>query len=334
MRLLVKSQKPDMLCVQETKMLGIDRNMCSTLWEGDDFDWKAKDAEGRSGGLWILWRKDSFVLESVFQGSNYLGLVRFWGVDKLQVTIINVYASCDLRGKMRLWEELLAQMVDRGEGRSCILGDFNSIKSPHERKGVAGHDRNIEMEFFGDFIAEAKLIDLPFIGRKFTWYKADGSAMSRLDRFLISEEWLGSWNNLSQWGLKRGVSDHGAVVLKVKEINWGPKPFRMLKCWEEMEGYEEFVKAEWVKLGASGWKGYVLKEKLKGMKLKLKGWNKNHLGNLDTQISEAKEKLLFWDLKSESIDLTDEEIMQRRSVWEKFIVCLLKDAAFFGKNQG
>lgn len=43
-------------------------------------------------------------------------------------------------------------------------------------------------------------------------------------------------------GLKRGVSDHCAVVLKEKELNWGPKPFRMMKCWEDMSGYAEFVK--------------------------------------------------------------------------------------------
>lgn len=51
--------------------------------------------------------------------------------------------------------------------------------------------------------------------------------MSKLDRFLITEEWLNTWNNLSQWGLKRSVSDHCPVVLKVNEVDWGPKPFRM-----------------------------------------------------------------------------------------------------------
>lgn len=77
------------------------------------------------------------------------------------------------------------------------MGDFNSIKLPSERKGVDGNNRGEEMEAFGEFIQEAGLIDLPLIGRKFTWYKSDGSAMSRLDRFLISEKWLASWGSLS-----------------------------------------------------------------------------------------------------------------------------------------
>lgn len=67
-------------------------------------------------------------------------------------------------------------------------------------------------------------------------------ALSRLDRFLISKDWLNSWSNLSQWGLQRSVFDHCAVVLKEKEVNWGPKPFQMMRCWEDMEGYADFVK--------------------------------------------------------------------------------------------
>lgn len=157
----------------------------------------------------------------------------------MQVIIVNVYAPCDLRGKRLLCDELKLHM---GGDRWCILGDFNSIKSRGERKGVDGNSRSDEIQSFGDFVAEAELVDLPLIGRKYTWYNPDGSAMSRLDKFLVSEEWLSTWSNLSQWGLKRGVSDHCAVVLKEKELNWGPKPFRMMKCWEDMSGYAEFVK--------------------------------------------------------------------------------------------
>lgn len=38
------------------------------------------------------------------------------------------------------------------------------------------------------------------------------------------------------------VSDHCPVVLKEKEVNWGPKPIRLMRCWEEMEGYETLSK--------------------------------------------------------------------------------------------
>lgn len=37
------------------------------------------------------------------------------------------------------------------------------------------------------------LVDPPLIGRKFTWYRTDGSVMSRLDRFLSSDVWVQEW---------------------------------------------------------------------------------------------------------------------------------------------
>lgn len=86
----------------------------------------------------------------------------------------------------------------------------------------------------------------------------------------------------------------------------------MMKCWEGMAGYEEFVKKEWFELKVEGWKGYVLKEKLKGIKYKLKDWNKEHIGNLDTLISKAKEELSRLDLKGENGALAEEEVSQRR----------------------
>lgn len=174
------------------------------------------------------------------------------------------------------------------------------------------HDRGEEIELFSDFISGVGLIDLPLIGRKFTWYKPNGRAMSRLDRFLMTEDWLNTWSNLSQWGLKRCVSDHCAVVLKEKEADWGPKPFCVMRCWESMEGYEDFVKNEWCGIDVRGWKGFVLKEKLKIMKSKLRGWNKEHIGNLEAKIQENKEDLNTLDLKSELVGLSVEEVEKRR----------------------
>lgn len=52
-----------------------------------------------------------------------------------------------------------------GESRWCVMGDFNSIKSHGERKGVDGNNRAEEIEAFGEFIVEAGLIDFPLIRR-------------------------------------------------------------------------------------------------------------------------------------------------------------------------
>ncbi|MCI23579.1 cysteine-rich receptor-like protein kinase, partial [Trifolium medium] len=76
---------------------------------------------------------------------------------------------------------------------------------------------------FNQFIDESVLIDLPLSGRKFTWYKGDELSMSRLDRFLLSEEW------------------------------W---PSRMLKCWKDIPGYHLFMRDKWNALQLDGWGGF------------------------------------------------------------------------------
>jgi len=65
---------------------------------------------------------------------------------------------------------------------------------------------------------------IPLQGRSFTWYKGDGNSMSRIDRFLLSEEWCSRWLNCLQVAFMRGLSDHCLLVLSVDEQNWGPRP--------------------------------------------------------------------------------------------------------------
>jgi len=63
----------------------------------------------------------------------------------------------------------------------------------------------------------------------------------------------------------------------------------MLKCWENFTGYNSFVRDKWNFFQLEGWGGYVLKEKLKLIKLALKDWHQRHAKNLPSRISSLKE---------------------------------------------
>lgn len=73
-------------------------------------------------------------------------------------------------------------------------------------------------------------MDLPSIGRKFTWVGA-GNKRSRLDRFLVDESWVWKVSTLGQEGPNRTVSDHIPVVLSNEEIDWGPRTFKFISGW-------------------------------------------------------------------------------------------------------
>lgn len=87
-----------------------------------------------------------------------------------------------------MWEELKNLRANYLDSAWCVAGDFNSVRSTSERRGVSVQPASRDMEGFNEFICDMGLIDLPLVGRKFTWHRANGSCMSRLDKFLLSEE--------------------------------------------------------------------------------------------------------------------------------------------------
>lgn len=55
------------------------------------------------------------------------------------------------------------------------------------------------MREFQSFIEDMELADLPVLGKKFTWFGADGNSMSRIDRFLLSGGIIARWKTSAQW---------------------------------------------------------------------------------------------------------------------------------------
>jgi exonuclease III len=104
-----------------------------------------------------------------------------------------------------------------GGGKWCVARDFNSIMRREDRRGVndvSGSMVTSEMCQFGEFMEDLELVDLPLLGRRFTWYHPNGRSMSRIDRFLVSEDWLNDWGVCSLWVLPRDISDHCPLILK------------------------------------------------------------------------------------------------------------------------
>ena len=160
----------------------------------------------------------------------------------------------------------------------CLVGNFNAIRNSTERKGLGrdGTDRT-EMENFNAFIDRCQLFDIPSVGRKFTWYRSNGIAKSRLDRVLVSDSWLAVWLGSTQYIQSRLVSDHCAVVVKNRQVDWGAKPFRTFDVWAEVEGYKEVVRGAWEQRVTNGNNLENVKMKLKGLKYKLKWWREQVL---------------------------------------------------------
>jgi hypothetical protein len=95
-----------------------------------------------------------------------------------------------LSGKRKLWNDLLKFKLNNVQGDWCLGGDFNAVLKAWERKGNNSLFRQNERLEFCQFVDAMELIDVPVVGKKFSWYSADGTSMSRLDHFLLSEKFI------------------------------------------------------------------------------------------------------------------------------------------------
>jgi exonuclease III len=308
----------DFLALQETKMESIDDRLCFSLWGSEDCSWAFLPSEGSSGGILSMWRKSNSSLLFSFTGEGFVGVCVEWGVGRQSFILVNVYAKCDSASKRRLWEALPNIKDAYGDGKWCILGDFNSVCSGDERRGVNQEVvSSADMREFMGFLDGMELVDLPTIGRRFTWCHPSGRAMSRIDRVLVSEDWLEFWGLCSLWVLPRDVSDHCPLVLKRNGFDWGLKPFRFNNAWLDHKDFSKLVEEVWRGFNVTGWMGFVLKEKLKGLKTFLREWHKKEYGGGEDRIAVIMEDINELDVRGELVGLSDQEVSLRKVLFHE-----------------
>jgi hypothetical protein len=244
----VGSEKPDVLALQETKLEVVTESLIYGLWGNDDCDWSYVPAVGNSGGILSIWRKSLFLPVFSFSGCGFVGVCLEVIQDQCRCYVVNVYAKCNLNDKRRLWGEILNCKQGFGGGCWCVVGDFNSVRDNVERKGIrpgVSQSQSREVVEFDQFLEDLELVDMPLLGRRFTWFHPNGVSMSRLDRILLSEDWLIKWTNPSVWALARDVSDHCPLVIRYNSEDWGPKPFRFNNFWLQHKSFRDLVIQTW-----------------------------------------------------------------------------------------
>lgn len=127
-------------------------------------------------------------------------------------------------------------------------------------------DYNRKIRGFNAFIGKTELEDILLVGRKFTWYKPNGSIKSRIDRVLVSRKWLEKWSDRKQFVLSRSVSDHCTLVLKDTSVDWAPKLFRCLDIWQRDGRFKDFIRNKWNNYEVQCSRVFIFKENLKKLK--------------------------------------------------------------------
>jgi exonuclease III len=337
LRELVQVEKLDFLAIQESKMEAVPEIFVQRIWGSTDCDYVYLPAVGNSGGIISIWNKVKAKLVFTFMDVCFAGVCLDIVDEQRRCFIVNVYAKCNINAKHTLWENLLMSKAGFGEGLWCVLGDFNAVRDSHERIGVrSGVDsgRSSEMVAFDLFLASLELVDMPLCGRRFTWYHLNGVSMSRLDRILISPSWFEVWGNPNLWGLDRDVADHCPIVLRYDSENWGPKSFRFNNFWLSHKEFKEVVTKAWEDQHFEGWMGFILKERLKGLKGMIKDWHRVTYGVADEKKKHLTKAIMELDTKSETQGLVEEEVIEIKKLFEELWKILKSiDAMIFQRSR-
>ncbi|KAA3473212.1 LINE-1 reverse transcriptase isogeny [Gossypium australe] len=94
----------------------------------------------------------------------------------------------DRTKRKSFWEDLKFALPH--DSLLClIMGDFNVILSPEDKKSIYAIGKRCNI--FGNFVDSCNLEDLGFIGPSFTWQKV--CTIERLDRALDNDSWISAF---------------------------------------------------------------------------------------------------------------------------------------------
>ncbi|GJX32639.1 RNA-directed DNA polymerase, eukaryota, reverse transcriptase zinc-binding domain protein [Tanacetum coccineum] len=205
--------------VQESKMTRLELFRLKSMWGNYTFDYACSLARGRSGGLISLWDPNYFQKTNVWCDESFIIVQGKWNISDDICFMVNIYGPQDSIAKASLWSRL-RDFMHHHSGQFILFEDLNKVREESERHG-SNFSRS-EAEVFNSFIGDTSLIDLPTGGRFFTWMNKEGTKMSKLDRFLVSSNFLDSHPDIKVLALEKLWSDHNPILLYVKKLDFGP----------------------------------------------------------------------------------------------------------------
>nr|GEU46661.1 RNA-directed DNA polymerase, eukaryota [Tanacetum cinerariifolium] len=200
----------------EQKIGEVDRNVDKEGGFDDTFKpvsqlGMSSPAVGNSGGVLCVWDILVFVKSHVFM------LLK------------------EISKKRLLWDYLHG-VFDRWKGEVILMGDFNEVHMPFERRGLIFNKQGAAL--FNFFILSSGLIEVSLGGYMFTWEQKDAAKMSKLDRFLVSRGLMTRLSMLSGIILDRHLSDHMPILLRELVVNYGPTPFQLFHSLFMLNGFD------------------------------------------------------------------------------------------------
>ncbi|KAI0488433.1 hypothetical protein KFK09_028264 [Dendrobium nobile] len=304
LRSLIGNNEVMFVGLVETMIEDISRSDVDRLI-GPNWEFFHYAAEGRSGGLLVMWRQDTTHFEVVSTmnqaiiGHLVMPNLQKWG-------IVLVYASKSYHSRRMLWSTIEASFD--AELPMIVGGDFNCFLDQSEKKGGRKYSYSVGAQEMATFLVENDLHDLGFMGPKFTWTNnktGNNKIWVRLDRVLMNSEGL------------LIASDHCPLLLNLTSNppKSGSRWYRFEDIWMSYPATWKLVWKEWNKTDY-GQPADVLNRKCSRTLRALFFWSRNllkELGNLKNSLEARLGELQELECSNAGLNEAQEQEMRRKA---------------------
>ncbi|KAJ1436291.1 Zinc knuckle CX2CX4HX4C [Sesbania bispinosa] len=177
---------------------------------------------------------------------------------------------------------------DVGEVPWLCFGDMNQVMSNDEKRGGNLIPESI-LRGFGECVQLFGLIDLGYVGPKFTWdnrQKEELNIKARLDRFLACSRWQDMFPSSVVYHLGHCPSDHCPILLDTNNRPGGrrgkPNVLRFEKIWADDIECEQVLLEGWSKGGGE------LHSNMTSCLQVLESWGSRKFGDIPKRIRKSQ----------------------------------------------
>lgn len=245
------------------------------------------EAEGHSGGIALLWKNEGACRVTAankhfidFEVENdQVGRWRYTG-----------FYGCPEAGRRSESWNMLRMLASQSNLPWCIIGDFNDMCFADEKMGGREHPRRF-LNGFRETLQDCELLDLGFVGPKYTWEKSRGKenwVQERLDRGLATQQWRNLFPTAEVRVLEVATSDHLPLHLHLKKQIYVQKRkrFRFENVWVKDQDCLNLVKTSWEHTA-----GREILDKLSYVTLCIEEWGGGLSHEFNQKLLECRRKL-------------------------------------------
>jgi exonuclease III len=208
----ISNVRPNIVCLQETKLQQISRSTVRAVLGGEfENNFLFQPSDGAKGGLLLAARESFYTLQHVKSSMNTITAHVLDYRSNLSWTITTVYdPQGDLDKKMLIRE--LKNLKQVASTSWLIIGDFNLVYRD-QHKNNTRVNRNM-MNRFRRALNFLEVKEVELIGRNFTWSNNQSHpTLTRIDRGFCSILWEGMFINPMLQAPSSLASDHCPILL-------------------------------------------------------------------------------------------------------------------------